>query len=202
MASSSSSYSSTRTSSQTLQRQACTKRTSQQAGREAVPHCHRQSSTSAITFSEVMQKLADDMDVDKLSLFQRWWDTAHGAGDPIRTPPRLRIRNLFCNSAQQINGFPYRCPRAEGCQAILNPFDGANPCAGYTAIAFVNRFDLADKERGRHCGEFRIVFARNSGFGLRNCQLGTDRILIIFEALVPNPEPPVSPVNPPRQYLC
>ena len=34
------------------------------------------ASTSAITFSEVMGKLADDMRVDKLTLFRRWWDTA------------------------------------------------------------------------------------------------------------------------------
>ena len=66
-------------------------------------------------------------------------------------------------------------------QATLDPFaneasgaviDGCDkhfetpprPCQGYTAIAFSNRFDLADKDRGQHCGEFRIVFARNSGF--------------------------------------
>ena len=116
------------------------------------------ASTSAITFSEVMGKLADDMRVDKLTLFRRWWETAKGQDTP---------NNLFCNSAQQINGFPYQCPRAEGEQADVdvNPFDCANPCDGYTAIAFVNRFDLADKDRGQHCGEFRVVFARNSGFG-------------------------------------
>lgn len=146
------------------------------------------ASTSAITFSEVMDKLADDMRVDKLTLFHRWWDTAN----------KDTQDNLFCNSAQQINGFPYRCPRDEGKQAHLNPFDCANPCAGYTAIAFVNRFDLADKDRGQHCGEFRIVFARNSGLGAgKNCEFpATERLLIIFEALVPNPRPPHSPVKP------
>ena len=106
--------------------------------------------------------------------------------------------NVFCNSASQINGFPYSCPRAEGRQADLNPFDGADACDGYTAIAFSNRFDLADKDRGLHCGEYRIVFARNSGFGTeQNCQTGNGkRNLIIFEALVPNPRPPYSPVEP------
>ena len=39
------------------------------------------ASTSAITFSEVMDKLADDMHVDKLTLFQRWWDTANEIPD-------------------------------------------------------------------------------------------------------------------------
>ena len=38
---------------------------------------------------------------------------------------------------------------------------------------------------GRHCGEYRVIFARNSGF-----KDGNDRNLIIFEALVPNPSPP------------
>ncbi len=145
-----------------------------------------QASTSAITFSEVMDKLADDMHVDKLTLFRHWWDTAN-----------KKSGNPFCNSdKQKLNGFPYQCPRAEGEQD--NPFDGSDPCAGYTAIGFVNRFDLADKDRGQHCGEFRIVFARNSGFGAaQNCSfpLGK-RLLIIFEALVPNPEPPHSPQKP------
>lgn len=144
------------------------------------------ASTSAITFSEIMQKLADDMRVDKLTLFQRWWGTAKDTSAS------------FCNSATQINGFPYQCPRAEGDQAVLNPFDCANACNGYTAIAVSNRFDLADKDRGQHCGEFRIVFARNSGFGAaQNCHFPEGkRNLIIFEALVPNPRPPQSPVKP------
>lgn len=144
------------------------------------------ASTSAITFSDIMQNLADDMRVDKLTLFRSWWDTANDKPD-----------NVFCNSTNRINGFPYQCPRKEGGQAALDPFDCADVCAGYTAIAFSNRFDLADKDRGQHCGEFRIVFARNSGFGAeKNCHEHRDRNLIIFEALVPNPRPPYSPVKP------
>jgi hypothetical protein len=145
-----------------------------------------QASTSAITFSQVMDKLADDMRVDKLTLFRHWWDTADKTSG-----------NPFCNSeTQKLNGFPYQCPRAEAEQD--NPFDGSDPCAGYTAIGFVNRFDLADKDRGQHCGEFRIVFARNSGLGAaQNCSAPRGkRLLIIFEALVPNPEPPHSPRTP------
>ena len=52
------------------------------------------ASTSAITFSEVMQNLADDMHVDKLSLFRRWWDTANTI--PGNNPGRAA--NVFCNS--------------------------------------------------------------------------------------------------------
>jgi len=157
------------------------------------------ASTSAITFSEVMDKLAADMHVDRLTLFRRWWDTA------LKIPSEIsdRATNVFCNSGteavyndlseidlSEINGFPYQCPRAEGNESGRDPFnnEACPPCrnpTGYSAIAFVNRFDLADKDRGRHCGEFRIVFARNSGF-TQNIR----RNLIIFEALVPNPSPP------------
>jgi hypothetical protein len=78
-------------------------------------------STSAIAFSEVMQKLADDMRVDKLRLFRRWWANAKETDD-----------NIFCHSpTQTINGFPYQCPREEGRQADLNPFDFADACDGY-----------------------------------------------------------------------
>ena len=143
--------------------------------------------TSAITFSEVMHNLACDMRVDRLTLFRRWWETAK------KTPD-----NVFCNSATQINGFPYRCPRDENRQAAIDPFDSTDACDGYTAIAFSNRFDLADKDRGQHCGEYRIVFAKNTGLGPeQNCQAGLgERNLIIFEALLPNPQPPRSPVKP------
>jgi hypothetical protein len=145
------------------------------------------TSTSAISFSDVMGKLADDMGVDKVTLFHSWWNSATDTPD-----------NLFCNSAQHISGFPYRCPRDEGAQTHLDPFDSTDPCAGYTPIAFVNRFDLADKDRGQNCGEFRIVFARNSGLGdAKNCAFPVSkRLLTIFEALVPNPEPPYAPVTP------
>ena len=88
------------------------------------------ASTSAITFSEVMDKLADDMHVDKLTLFQRWWDTANEIPNGISD----RATNVFCNSEtdvgaglSKINGFPYQCPRAEGNQATLDPFDEACP---------------------------------------------------------------------------
>jgi hypothetical protein len=152
------------------------------------------ASTSAIKFSEVMQKLADDLKVDRLTLFQRWWDTANDR----RNKATDVSDDVLCDSQGEPsggglstkNGFPYRCPRAEGNQARQDPFDKEdNPSDpkwndAYSAIAFINRFDLADGT-GQYCGEFRIAFARNSGF-----VNPTDRNLIIFEALVPNPDPP------------
>jgi hypothetical protein len=167
------------------------------------------ASTSWITFSEVMDKLAADMHVDRLTLFQRWWDTAGKIPDGISVEERARATNVFCNSETdvpvndlaKINGFPYQCPRAESSQAFVDPFDNeaCPPCRnenGYTAIAFSNRFDLADKDSGRHCGEYRIVFAKNSGLkqtGDPQPAPTDNRNLIIFEALVPNPDPVVKP---------
>jgi hypothetical protein len=166
------------------------------------------ASTSWITFSEVMDKLAADMHVDRLTLFQRWWDTAGVIPNGISDEERARATNVFCNSEtdvvsdlSKINGFPYQCPRAESSQAFVDPFDNeaCPPCRnknGYTAIAFSNRFDLADKHSGRHCGEYRIVFAKNSGLeqtGDPNRPPTDDRNLIIFEALVPNPDPGANP---------
>ena len=69
----------------------------------------------------------------------------------------------------------------------------SNPKA-WSAIAFSNRFDLAVSPTD--CGEYRVVFARNSGmtpildangnFIINNL---IDRVLMIFEARVPNPRP-------------
>ena len=59
-----------------------------------------------------------------------------------------------------------------------------NPSA-YSAIAFSNRFDLVDDAKNpTDCGEYRIVFARNSG------KLDAlNRNLVIFEARVANSKP-------------
>ena len=62
------------------------------------------ASTSAITFSEVMDKLAADMHVDRLTLFQRWWDTANEIPEGISD----RATNVFCNSETDVVSRIYR----------------------------------------------------------------------------------------------
>lgn len=119
---------------------------------------------------KVMQQLVTQSAVPgltPLALFQNWWSTA--------TPP---------GCAPNFNNFPYQCPRVEGNQAAVNPFinPGVNPDE-YVPTALVNRFDLAPLN-GADCGEYRIVYAKRSGFnnpGQRN--------LLIFEAVLPNPTP-------------
>jgi hypothetical protein len=62
------------------------------------------------------------------------------------------------------------------------PNTSTNPNA-YIPVGLFNRFDLANT-RGTDCGEYRIAYAKRSGF-----TNGLDRNLIIFEAVLPNPEP-------------
>jgi hypothetical protein len=178
--------------------------------------------TSEIKFSEVMDQLVKqggDSSQTKFSLFHQWWDTAgqqvprpgQGAGlglgphcddesPPQDDPQQGGIDNFMALSTR--NGFPYRCPRLEALEASSDPFTDESAEAGYSAIAFSNRFDLIgadvpDPKRSWRmltpdCGEYRIVFARNSGKpkdSINNARSRLNRNFIVFEARVPNPEP-------------
>lgn len=167
--------------------------------------------TSQIKFSEVMDQLVKqggDRSLTKLALFHQWWDTAGQApglglgphcDDESAPQPSGGIANNTALSTR--NGFPYRCPRNEVLEASSDPFTDESAEAGYSAIAFSNRFDLigADAPDPKRpwrmltpdCGEYRIVFARNSGKpkDIVNVSSRLHRNLIIFEARVPNPEP-------------
>jgi len=147
-----------------------------------------------IKFSEVIDKLVSqsgDPLLTKEILFHQWWDTAGqrpglGLGphcDDDTVPSPASGISTF-TSLSTLNSFPYRCPRLEEAEANSDPFTNeveTNPNS-YSAIAFSNRFDLVSPPND--CGEYRIVFARNSG---RLDPL--NRNLIIFEARVPNPKP-------------
>ncbi len=134
------------------------------------------------TFDELMDRLVEDSGSHTLTrdlLFQQWWDTANP-----KATFNLPFGGPNCDSGL-LNTFPYACPRDEGQQVTENPFGGVVPTA-YTAIALSNRFDLATppEKGGTDCGEYRIVFERNTG-----ATNPLDRNLIIFEAVLPNPRP-------------
>ncbi len=131
-------------------------------------------------FEAVMDQLVgtSEAPTTALNLFQQWWDTARpapglGAGPHCDSPG---IANM--------NGFPYTCPRAEGNLATVNPFINAttNPNS-FIAVGLFNRFDMAPTN-GANCGEYRIAFAKRSG--VTNPR---DRLLVIIEAVLPNPTP-------------
>lgn len=142
-----------------------------------------QAILNLFTFDELMERLASESGPHKISkeqLFQQWWDTANP-----KTAFNLSFGGPNCTSGGQLNNFPFTCPRNEGQQAIQFPFGPATD-ATYTAIALSNRFDLTTppEKAGTDCGEYRIVFERNSG-----ATSPTNRNLIIFEAVLPNPHP-------------
>jgi hypothetical protein len=121
--------------------------------------------------------------ITALQLFQQWWDTQNPK------PPGLPSVAPHCDDSVDplwgsvVNGFPYLCRNgAEGAQATCDPFAPASACA-YIPIGLFNRFDQAP-ENGAHCGEYRIVYAKESGVTSTS-----DRNLLIFEAALPNPHP-------------
>lgn len=131
-----------------------------------------------LSFFDVMDQLrrqSNDSTLTTINLFRQWWDTATTAPGSFVGP--------HCEPT--MNGFFFKCPRPEAQETASDPFTNPQGDQGYSAIAYSNRLDLADPSNpGRGCGEQRVVFARNSG--------KTDalnRLLIIFEALVPNPQP-------------
>lgn len=145
-------------------------------------------------FSRVMGQLvaqSGDPDLTALHLFQQWWDSQNprtdtGPGAARHCDDATVVDPLTGAVKPALNGFPYDCRPApsEGIQAALDPFaDEANSPDAYMPVGLFNRFDLAPFD-GRHCGEYLIVFGRRSGV-LDPSQ----RVLIIFEATLPNPAP-------------
>ncbi|HET9959499.1 MAG TPA: cellulose binding domain-containing protein [Polyangiaceae bacterium] len=132
-----------------------------------------------ITLKDVLSKLAGSVP-DALTLYKNFWDLQNddATGVPGGT-----------HCAPTLNTFPLTCPTMEGQQALdTDPFDDANlglsnPQA-YHAVALVNRLDLTDPS-GADCGEFRIIFGKNPQTGPQTFS----RSLVIFEAVLPNPNP-------------
>lgn len=112
-----------------------------------------------------------------LDLFHQWWDTE-------RPAPGLGMGpNCDSPGVANMNGFNFTCPRREGDQALVDPFQDPMSSDAYLPIGLFNRFDLAPAN-GANCGEYRIAFGRRSGL-----TDGFNRNLIIFEAMLPNPSP-------------
>jgi hypothetical protein len=154
------------------------------------------------SFAEVMDTLAHDGGgpiVPKEALFQQWWDTANQSGGALfPTGPTCDSTGLPATQ----NGFKYTCPRDEGMQVATDPFHPAISSFAYTPIALSNRFDLAElpSQGGTDCGEYRIVFERNSGVlldanGKPTITPSFNRNLIIFEAVLPIPKSQVNTTN-------
>ena len=132
----------------------------------------------AVSLEDVLTALADDVGHPAFGpgvLWEQLWDTQN-------TGPGLGLGfncddQVDASGTPALNGFPIQCPRNEGAEIDVDPFDpGAE--SFYRPIALVNRMDLAPTD-GANCGEFRVIFARSGG----------SRNLLIFEAVLPNPSP-------------
>jgi hypothetical protein len=142
-----------------------------------------QTILARFSFERVMNQLAAQSGVANLTalqLFQQWWDTQNPKPGVYAGP---HCDDVVTNGYSSINGYPYLCrAEAEGTQVSCDPFAVGSTCA-YIPIGLFNRFDLAP-ENGAHCGEHRIVYAKESGVASTS-----DRNLLIFEAVLPNPHP-------------
>ena len=119
--------------------------------------------------------------VTAVQLFQQWWDTQNPQPGAYAGPHC--DDTVDAQLGPTVNGYPYLCRSgAEGAQASCDPFATPSACA-YIPIGLFNRFDQAP-ENGAHCGEYRIVYAKESGVTSTS-----DRNLLIFEAVLPNPHP-------------
>jgi len=132
----------------------------------------------ALSLEDVLTALSNDVGNPAFGpdvLWQQLWDTQNpgpGLGLGFNCDDRVDA-----NGTPVINGFPIQCPRNEGAEIHVDPFD-PNLASFYEPIALVNRMDLAPTD-GANCGEFRAIFARSGG----------SRNLLIFEAVLPNPSP-------------
>ena len=138
---------------------------------------------SAFSLEEVLAKLASDSGIPGLrpdDLWQQWWDTENLSPGLGLGPNCDDVVDSQGNAT--INRFPIQCPRNEGAEINVDPFT-PDLASFYEPIALVNRFDLAPVD-GENCGEYRVIFARHSG-----ATNPFQRNLVIFEAVLPNPEP-------------
>ncbi len=110
-----------------------------------------------------------------LQFYQQWFDTQNPRPGLV-SPNAPHCDDFITDGKASFNGFPRRCPTPEGKLALTNPF----PAPEYIPIALMNRFDQAPAD-GANCGEYRAIFARVGQ--------AKDTLHIIFEAVLPNPNP-------------
>ena len=128
-------------------------------------------------------------------LYQRIFDTNNPKAQGFVADGQHCDDQKDASGRPVVNGFPIQCPRQEGAlanPALHDPFCSGAGCDPYSPVAITNRFDLAPSS-GRTCGQYRIVFGKGTGgqtpVALAGNKAPFNRNLIIFEAVLPNPEP-------------
>lgn len=119
-----------------------------------------------------------------LWLFQQFWDTQETQSNSVYPGYASCDDQQTPSGYDGLNDFPWDCPRDEAYQAQIDPFYPPDDPL-YIPIGLFNRLDLAPAN-GSHCGEYRIVYAMNPKHKLA---YGNRQNYIIFEAVLPNPDP-------------
>lgn len=111
-----------------------------------------------------------------LGLYQQWFDTQNPKpGLAVADAPHCD--DFLIDGKPTFNGFPRRCPTPEGPLAKTNPFASGD----YFPIGITNRFDQTPAD-GSNCGEYRVIYARKAS-------TSAEMLHIIFEGVLPNPDP-------------
>jgi hypothetical protein len=132
--------------------------------------------------------------LDAAGLYQRLFDTNNRKADGYVADGQHCDDVKDASGQAVLNGFPIECPRQEGRLADLkshHPFCSGTGCDPYTPVAITSRLDLAPPN-GENCGQYRIVFAKGVGqepLATAGNPLVLNRVMMIFEAVVPNPKP-------------
>ena len=134
------------------------------------------------TLQRVMESLVarSETSTTALELYRQMFDTQNPR--PGFTGSGIHCDDETTEGTFTRNGFPIHCPSPEGVLADTDPFESQSS-ESYLPIAVVNRFDLSPPD-GENCGQYRVIFAKRSGIGN-----ASDRIHLIFEAVLPNPFP-------------
>ena len=111
-----------------------------------------------------------------LRLYQQLFDTQNPKPGLVAANAPHCDDYLF-DGKPSFNNLPRRCPTPEGALATTDPF----ATNAYVPLALINRFDLTPAS-GSNCGQYRMIFARKSA-------TFNERLHIIFEAVLPNPNP-------------
>lgn len=129
------------------------------------------------SFERVLNAVVERTDTTALQLYQQWFDTQNPSpGLVVAAAPHCD--DFGTKGEPSFNGFPRRCPTPEGVLATSQPFVPPH----YIPVALINRFDLTPVD-GSNCGQYRLIFART----IRSGPL--DRVNLIFEPVLPNPNP-------------
>jgi len=139
---------------------------------------------TSFTLTRVLTQLIERSGVNGLTadqLIRQMFDTQTPRAGSL-DPDGPHCDDMFTNGSPSFNGFPRRCPTPEGKLTSV-----PNLAGQFFTLGLVNRFDQAPPD-GSNCGQYRMVFAHKDSETAASTFV---RRHLIFEAVLPNPNPPL-----------